>query len=152
MSFLTAYNATYPLLVPRTITTIILGSSLGTAQSFTMAKGYVVLTFTDSSTGYAWSFGLSGGYEIPNRLVTPNSALFAYPATAIGCTVTPKTFTAGVSTTVQVVTPGGDSGGRTYTLTFFVVPGILATIQQTAGTAPATNLVASSLDHLNAFP
>jgi hypothetical protein len=152
MAYVTGYGAIYPVYVPRTISNTIAGASLGTPQKFTMAKGYVVLSFTDSFTGYVFSFALTGGYNPPYLLPTANSALFAIPATAIGCTVTPLAYNPGVSTTVQVVTPIGDSGGRTYLLTFFVTPGILPTIQLTGGAAPTQNLVATSTDHVNMFP
>jgi len=152
MSFLTASGAFYPLFVPRTVTTTILGSTLGTAQKFYTVKGYVIESFKDSNTGYIWSFALTGGYNAPNLLPTPKSAMFSIPATAIGCTVTPGTYVTNVSTTMTVVTPAGDSGGRTYLLTFYVTPGIQPIIQQTTGAAVAANLVASSTDYIAAFP
>src|SRR5208337_2584774 len=99
MSYLTSYNTFSPLLVPRTITSTILGSSLGTAQEFTTVKGYVTNSFKDATTGYTWSFALTGGYTAPNLLTCATSALFAIPSTAVGCTVTPDTYTPRVSTT-----------------------------------------------------
>jgi hypothetical protein len=146
MAYLTGGGAFYPLQVPRTITTIIPTASLSTATTFTAAGGYITLKCVDSTTGYTFSFGLKGKFQSPQLLPTSNSVLFALPATAVGCTVTPETYVANQSTTVQVVTPGGDSGGRTYLFTFFVATSLKPTIQLIAGTALATSLQVISLD------
>jgi hypothetical protein len=152
MSYLTGYSAYYNLYVPRTMPTTILGSSLGLPQKFYTVKGYVVESFTDSTTGYTWSFALTGGYNAPNLLPTPKSAMFSIPATAIGCTVIPGTYVQNVSTTMTIITPAGDSGGRTYQLIFYVTPGVQPTIQQTSGAAVATNLMVKSTDYIAAYP
>jgi hypothetical protein len=151
MAYTTNLGSTYPLYLPRKITTTIPGSSLSTPTSFISTRGYVTLVFVDSATGYTFSFALSGGYGSPSIVPNANSVLFAIPSTAAGCTVTPQTYTPNISTTVNVTTPSGDSGGRSYGLTFYLPASLRPTIEQISGSTPSSNLLVSSNDFTNAL-
>lgn len=152
MAFLTNSGATYPLNLPRQIVTTIAGNSLTTPVSFPMAKGYVTLTVTDSTSGYTFSFSGVGGYNNPSTLPTVQSALFVYPASAVNCTVSFPTdgtgYVTGMSTKCIITTPSGDTGGRMYQFIFYVYPGVLPTISQLTGAAPSSNLVITSTDYV----
>lgn len=151
MAFVSSSSANYPLYLPRKIFTTIAGSTLGSAQNYISAKGFVTLAVIDSTTGYTFSFSLMGGYDNNTAtLPTANSILFAIPDTALGCTVVNSSYTTNNNTKTLVTTPAGDSGGRQYEFTNYMYPSVKPTIRLVSGNAVATTLIVQSMDQVSA--
>jgi hypothetical protein len=64
--------------------------------------------------------------------------------TAEGCTVTTP-----VTNTLEITTPAGDAGGRTYTMVFYPYLATPYTLEKTAGADLTDNFVAGVIKYLN---
>ena len=99
-------------------------------QYFLRIVGKQTISVTDDTTGYTFSFMVSGGVGLlsggyPNFY--DQSANYNYvPGSFIGCSFLPST----TQNFIQIETPIGDSGGRFYTFFFSPYTGVQPQIQK----------------------
>jgi len=107
---------------------------------FQGTRGVFLLIVTDNSSGYVWSLQIQGGQSLDQNTTRVN--FYYLRGSAMGCSVTQTD--PGV---MNVTTPAGDVGGRTYVLTFFAYESVPPYIRKTGGSLLQGDLIVTVTDY-----
>jgi len=105
-------------------------------------RGQLTFNVTSVDSGYSFSLEIVGGWGETQDAYTQN--FYFVTGTEVGCTVTST-----IVNTIEVVTPAGDGGGRTYQFVFYPYTSTQYTVEKTAGADLTDDFLVDIIKYVN---